>query len=79
MKKGKCNLYSLGEGSHFKLEMRDKRKGIFGNTAQSHIFPLQKILSFQKMPFSHQIGKSEQKTYKKTEQKEPKQGILGEV
>lgn len=38
-------MYTLGEESHFKLEMREKIKGIFGNIAQREYLPVQKILS----------------------------------
>lgn len=45
-------MYSLGEESHFKLEMREKMKGIFGNSAQSEYLPVQKILSLPEQSLS---------------------------
>jgi len=58
-------MYSLGEGSHFKLEIRAKKKGVFWNIACSESLPVQKILSSKKRPFSHQTGKSDKRQMKK--------------
>lgn len=84
-KQRKCNLYGLGEGSHFKSEMKENRKEIFGNIAQSDKLPVQKIFCSQKRPFSHQMGKSDKRQTKeenktqKQSRKKLRQGTLQEV